>query len=347
MKFFIFLFFLISYLYSNSQITINTMANLPFSENYKIHEQKLKNKFDKLPEFFKANDFNNAFYLKYSNVKFDNFGYADISFYYIHNELISGQVEMEIFKDSFSQIKPIRDLFENNITSNYKIYKKDIILDDINYTINELKNCIEKGKFDYSQDKSLYYKRWNFDNPIKSNSKLISSGIYLYSNGNICCRAKIVFNFSRLDLFKIQMETNIQSYVEIDEYKKKEIKIKETNGVFSLPVLLNNNLSLDFILDLGAADVSISQDVFSVLIKTGTISQADFLGEQSYQLANGTITNSKVFNLKSLIIGGFEINNVRASISNSINSPLLLGQSALKKFGKYEIDNKKLVLAIE
>jgi len=34
-------------------------------------------------------------------------------------------------------------------------------------------------------------------------------------------------------------------------------------------------------------------------------------------------------------------------VSDSNNSPLLLGQSALKKLGKYSIDNKKNELIIE
>lgn len=136
-------------------------------------------------------------------------------------------------------------------------------------------------------------------------------------------------------------------YIAKDEYQNKEIKLKEINGIYSLPVKLNDNLTIDFILDLGASDVSISQDVFSVLVKAGSIEQSDFIGEQNYQLADGTIVKSKVFNLKSLKIGEFEIANVRASISNLTNSPLLLGQSALKKLGKYQIDNTKLVLSIE
>jgi len=117
--------------------------------------------------------------------------------------------------------------------------------------------------------------------------------------------------------------------------------------VYNLPVKLNDNLTLNFILDLGASDVSISPDVLLVLLKTGSISESDFIGEETYQFADGSTAKSKVFNLKSLKIGDIEINNVRASVSGSVNSPLLLGQSALKKLGKYQIDNNNSVLIIE
>jgi predicted aspartyl protease len=51
--------------------------------------------------------------------------------------------------------------------------------------------------------------------------------------------------------------------------------------------------------------------------------------------------------LKSLKIGNIEIKNVRTSISDNIESPLLLGQSALKKLPSYRIDNKNCIMIIE
>jgi clan AA aspartic protease (TIGR02281 family) len=103
---------------------------------------------------------------------------------------------------------------------------------------------------------------------------------------------------------------------------------------------------MDFILDLGASIVAISPDLFSVLVKSGTIESTDFIGTETYQLADGSAAKSKTFYLRKLKIGDIEISNVKATVSNSINAPLLLGQSALKRLGSYSIDNKKLVLKI-
>jgi hypothetical protein len=113
--------------------------------------------------------------------------------------------------------------------------------------------------------------------------------------------------------------------------EKTDINLAFVNGVYHLPVNLNNVMTLDFTLDLGAADVLITPDVFLVLYRAGTISDSDFIGTQAYKFADGSTARSNVFNLKILKIGGLELKDVRASISNDISSPLLLGQSALKK----------------
>jgi hypothetical protein len=126
-----------------------------------------------------------------------------------------------------------------------------------------------------------------------------------------------------------------------------EIDLVFENGVYKLPVNLNGVMSLDFILDLGASDVSLSPDVFLVLYRAGTISESDFIGTSTYRFADGSTAKSDVFNLKSLRIGDFQLKDVRASISNNINSPLLLGQSALKKLPSYRIDNQNNKLIVE
>jgi len=93
--------------------------------------------------------------------------------------------------------------------------------------------------------------------------------------------------------------------------------------------------------------VSLSPDVFLVLYRAGTISESDFIGTETYKFADGSTAKSNVFNLKSLKIGDFELKDVRASISNNISSPLLLGQSALKKLPSYRIDNQNNKLVID
>ena len=224
---------------------------------------------------------------------------------------------------------------------------------NIDTVMEAIYNCNETGKVDFSQNKLLVYKYWSLDKVEKLNSKIVKSHISI--NGiqqggtTINCRVKIEFKFTRGDLEKLEFNANNagMTYRGTQEYPQKEISLIFENNIYKLPVKLNNNLTLDFILDLGASDVSISQDVFSVLVKTGSITETDFIGDQTYQLADGTTTKSKVFNLRSLKIGGIEIQNVRTSISNSIKSPLLLGQSALIKLGKYKIDNTKSVLTIE
>ena len=125
-----------------------------------------------------------------------------------------------------------------------------------------------------------------------------------------------------------------------------EIKLIKNGGVYEVPVILNNVLSINFILDSGAADVSISPDVALTLIKTKTITDNDWLPGAYYRFADGSTAKSKRFNLKSIKIGNVKLTNVTCSISNSIEAPMLLGQSALQKLGRYSIDYNKMVIKL-
>ncbi len=124
------------------------------------------------------------------------------------------------------------------------------------------------------------------------------------------------------------------------------VKVKKSNGVFSVPVELNGVLKIDFIFDSGASDVSISPDVALTLLKTGTIKKEDWLEGAYYKFADGSTAKSKRFKMSSIKIGNKIIKNVTCSISNSIDAPMLLGQSVLGKFGKYTFDNvnQRLIL---
>src|SRR6516162_7598430 len=51
------------------------------------------------------------------------------------------------------------------------------------------------------------------------------------------------------------------------------IKLKQSGGVYMLPVRINDTVTVPFVLDSGAAEVSIPDDVFSVLRRSDTINQ--------------------------------------------------------------------------
>lgn len=126
---------------------------------------------------------------------------------------------------------------------------------------------------------------------------------------------------------------------------KNSIPMIKKAGVYEIPVTINGVLKLNFIFDAGASDVSISSDVALTLIKTGTIKDEDFIGIESYKLADGSTVKSKVFVLREIQLGNKKINNVRASITKSVTAPLLLGQSVLNRFGKVTIDyNNGLII---
>lgn len=110
-----------------------------------------------------------------------------------------------------------------------------------------------------------------------------------------------------------------------------------------------NGLKLRFIFDTGASDVSISLAEATFMLKNGYLSKTDIKGSTYYQIANGDIVEGTTINLRTIKIGNKYLHNVDASIVHSTSSPLLLGQSALSKIGKYSFDysNNTLVFGGE
>jgi predicted aspartyl protease len=99
-------------------------------------------------------------------------------------------------------------------------------------------------------------------------------------------------------------------------------------------VSINGAITLEFMIDSGAGDVSIPTDVVMVLMRMGTINRSDFLGSRTYVLADGSTTPSPVFRIRSLRVADREIRNVTASVA-SVKGGLLLGQSFLRRFGSW------------
>jgi clan AA aspartic protease (TIGR02281 family) len=124
------------------------------------------------------------------------------------------------------------------------------------------------------------------------------------------------------------------------------IPLVKMSGGLIAPVVINNTLKLNFIVDSGASDVSIPADVFSSLVRANTVTQADITGVRNYKNADGEVFQSKTFVIRSLKIGNIEAPGVQAKVSPS-NAPPLLGQSFLKRFKSWSIDNSTQELILQ
>jgi uncharacterized protein len=125
-----------------------------------------------------------------------------------------------------------------------------------------------------------------------------------------------------------------------------EVELLSQGGVLTVPVSINNRITLAFIIDSGAADVSVPADVVMTLIRTGSITNDDFLGKRTYTLADGTSVPSDTFRIRSLKVGNVVLENVMGSVA-SVNADLLLGQSFLSRFRSWSINNERRVLILE
>jgi clan AA aspartic protease (TIGR02281 family) len=124
-----------------------------------------------------------------------------------------------------------------------------------------------------------------------------------------------------------------------------EVQLQKSGGTFVIPVSINGALTLNFIIDSGAADVSIPADVVLTLMRTGTLRSEDFLGSTTYELADGSTVPSETFRIRSLRVGDREIENITGSVAK-IEGHLLLGQSFLSRFKSWSIDNERGVLLL-
>jgi len=127
---------------------------------------------------------------------------------------------------------------------------------------------------------------------------------------------------------------------------KSIVRMKKDNGVYYVPCKING-AEMRFIFDTGASDITMSLTEALFLYKQGKLTDDDFLGTQQYQIADGSIAEGTVVNLRTVTIGNRTLNDVQASIVHNMGAPLLLGQSALAEFGKISIDYKRNEITFE
>jgi hypothetical protein len=115
--------------------------------------------------------------------------------------------------------------------------------------------------------------------------------------------------------------------------------------LFAVPVVVNEKTVLRFTIDSASSDVSISEKVFSTLMRNGALDPEDMIDTQNYRLANGTEQKSPRFRFRSLRIGNVELRDVIGSIVTQ-DGDLLLGQSFLSRLKSWSIDNQRHVLLL-
>lgn len=123
------------------------------------------------------------------------------------------------------------------------------------------------------------------------------------------------------------------------------ISMDKEGGVYTVPCVVNG-LKLKFIFDSGASDVTISLTEALFMLKNGYLDKSDIHGDAVYQTASGDLKVGTKIIIKEIEFGGLKLNNIEASIVNELSAPLLLGQTALSKIGKCEVDFNTGNLAI-
>lgn len=139
---------------------------------------------------------------------------------------------------------------------------------------------------------------------------------------------------------------NRSAYSKNQPKRNNVVKMKDRAGVYEIPIEINSS-KMNFVFDTGASDITISEVEAIFLLKQGTLTEEDIIGTEYYRIADGSISDGTVINLKTVKIGNKTLHNVKASVIHNMQAPLLLGQSALAQFGKVSIDYKRKEITFE
>ena len=121
---------------------------------------------------------------------------------------------------------------------------------------------------------------------------------------------------------------------------------KGENGLYYVPIRVNGQ-ELKFIFDTGASSICISSLEANLLLKQGQISKDDILGDVQSSIADGSIVHATHINLREVELAGVTLHDVDAIVSDNDSAPLLLGQSAMSRFGSFKVDYKKQTITFE
>lgn len=129
-----------------------------------------------------------------------------------------------------------------------------------------------------------------------------------------------------------------------------EVPYRENGGIKFVHVKVNG-VGWDMIFDTGCSGTLLSLSEARYLYERGLLTDDDILGFAHSQIADGSIVENMVVNLRKVSIianDGETIDcyNVVATVSNNIGAPLLLGNAVLDEVADdYTIDNTRKVIS--
>lgn len=112
-----------------------------------------------------------------------------------------------------------------------------------------------------------------------------------------------------------------------------------------IKVKIGNNIGV-WLLDSGASDLLVSDSLTKRLLQQNLLSRNDYMGQQTYQLANGKTMLCDLYRVHHVQVGSFTVNNLVLASSRE-TTEFLLGKSFLNKFRRWSIDNKNEWLILE
>lgn len=122
------------------------------------------------------------------------------------------------------------------------------------------------------------------------------------------------------------------------------VPFRNENGIKYVQVKVNG-IGFEMIFDTGCSGALISVAEANYLYQKGKLTQTDILGTTQSKIADGSVVENMVVNLKEVVINDQILcPNVQATVSSNINAPLLLGNEVLDRLATIKIDNENETL---
>lgn len=168
------------------------------------------------------------------------------------------------------------------------------------------------------------------------------------------CLKKILIIIFLVLLISCENKKQRSVYIDIDSattssFNSTEVPFKEEGGVKFVHVKVNG-VGWDMIFDTGCSGTLLSLSEAQYLASKGLLIEEDVLGTTHSQIADGSIVENMVVNLRQVSIitndgSTIDCYNVKATVSNNINAPLLLGNEVLDEVAyDYTIDNTNKII---
>ena len=152
-------------------------------------------------------------------------------------------------------------------------------------------------------------------------------------------KPKVIYFDTDYSSSEFAEKTEMDSHYSFQGTSTIVVPYKEAAGVKSVSVKVNG-LELDMIFDTGCSGTLISIAEANYLYQKEFLTSDDILGTAQSIIADGSIVENTVINLKEVIIADKIVcSNVQATVSNNVSAPLLLGNEVLNRVASYEIDN--------
>ncbi len=152
-------------------------------------------------------------------------------------------------------------------------------------------------------------------------------------------RIYIDTNYSVENLESEDMQTNMNG-----NNGEIVVPFTEVGGVKSIAVKVNG-IGVNMLFDTGCSSTLISIAEANYLYQKGLLENEDILGNVQAIIADGSVVNNALINLKELIIADKIIcRNVRATVTENASAPLLLGNEVLDRAASYTIDNTRKII---